>query len=146
KPDLYNSCSDPYGSNPPTSTGAPTQITPALAAMMDAAKLPAAFKNYRLTGVQKDYTNANTTPLGNSFVEFNAQVAAGQASCITCHSYAKINMVTNPPSRNNNFGPGPNQAATGTPTAMPTMPGADWQSQDFSWLLGILPQGGTTSK
>jgi hypothetical protein len=137
KPNLYNSCSDPFGSNPAASTGASTQITPALAAMMDQAQLPPAFKNYRLTGVQSNYVDANTTPLGNSFVEFNAQVPAGQASCITCHSYAQINTATTPAQRNNNFGPGQGQNATGTPTAMQ---GGDWHSQDFSWLLGILPE------
>jgi hypothetical protein len=136
KPNLYNSCSDPWGSNPAASTGGPTQQTPALAALMGQANLPAAFKNYRLTGVQNNFVDSNTTPLGNSFVEFNAQVPAGQASCITCHSYARFNSSTNPPTENPNFGPFPGDPATGqSPAAQ-----APWQSQDFSWLLGILPQ------
>lgn len=136
KPDLYNSCSDPWGSNPATSTGEMTQITPALAALMDQAKLASAFKNYRLVGVQNNFVDSNTTPLGNSFVEFNAEVPAQQASCITCHSYARFNSSTTPPQENPNFGPFPGDPATGqSPAAQPP-----WQSQDFSWLLGILPQ------
>jgi hypothetical protein len=135
KPDLYNSCSDPWGSNPAQSTGQRTQITPALAALMDQAKLAPAFRNYRLVGVQNNFVNSNTTPLGNSFVEFNAEVAAQQASCITCHSYARFDSSQTPPQENPNFGPFPNDPATGqSPAAQPP-----WQSQDFSWLLGILP-------
>lgn len=140
KPDLYNSCSDPWGSNPAQSTGQPTQITPALAALMDQAKLAPAFRNYRLVGVQNDFVNSNTTPLGNSFVEFNAEVAAQQASCITCHSYARFDSSQTPPTENPNFGPFPGDPATGqSPAAQPP-----WQSQDFSWLLGILPAEAST--
>ncbi|HET9766925.1 MAG TPA: hypothetical protein VFS60_08760 [Thermoanaerobaculia bacterium] len=135
KPDLYSSCSDPWGSNPATSTGDKTELTAPLAALMDQAKLAAALRNYRLVGVQNDFVNANTTPLGNSFVEFNAQVPALQASCITCHSYAQFNSSTTPPQENPNFGPFPNDPPTGqSPAAQPP-----WKSQDFSWLLGILP-------
>jgi hypothetical protein len=136
KPDLYNSCSDPWGSNPAQSTGQPTQITPALAALMDQANLAPAFRNYRLVGVQNDFVDSNTTPLGNSFVEFNAEVPAQQASCITCHSYARFDSSKTPPQENPNFGPFPGDPATGqSPAAQPP-----WQSQDFSWLLGILPE------
>jgi hypothetical protein len=135
KPDLYSSCSDPWGSNPAKSTGQPTQITPALAALMSQGKLAPAFQNYRLTGVQNNFVDSNTTPLGNSFVEFNARVAAQQASCITCHSYARFDSSQTPPQENPNFGPFPGDPATGqSPAAQ-----APWQSQDFSWLLGILP-------
>lgn len=140
KPDLYNSCSDPWGSNPAQSTGQPTQITPALAALMDRAKLAPAFRNYRLVGVQNNFVGSNTTPLGNSFVEFNAEVPAQQASCITCHSYARFDSSKTPPQENPNFGPFPGDPATGqSPAAQPP-----WQNQDFSWLLGILPQQAST--
>lgn len=140
KPDLYNSCSDPWGSHPAESTGQPTQITPALAALMDQARLAPAFRNYRLVGVQNNFVDSNTTPLGNSFVEFNAEVPAQQASCITCHSYARFDSSQTPPQENPNFGPFPGDPATGqSPAAQPP-----WQSQDFSWLLGILPQQAST--
>jgi hypothetical protein len=140
KPDLYSSCSDPWGSSPPQSTGQPTQITPALAALMDQAKLAPAFRYYRLVGVQNNFVDSNTTPLGNSFVEYNAQVPAQQASCITCHSYARFDSSQTPPQENPNFGPFPGDPATGqSPAAQPP-----WQSQDFSWLLGILPEQGST--
>ena len=58
--------------------------------------LATAFSNYRLTGVQTDFADPPSTggQLGSSFVEFNAQVGAGQASCITCHGYAQRNVLT----------------------------------------------------
>lgn len=141
-PSLYNSCSDPWGSTPATSTGADTAQTQELAALMKAAGLPAAFSNYRLVGVQIDYVGAQTTPLGNSFTEFNAQVAPQQASCITCHSYAEFNDAVSPAAENPNFGAFPGTPATGVPsTTVPPLPTGSWQSQDRSWLLGILPAG-----
>ena len=63
-PSLYSACTDSFGSNPATSQGADTALTPAVSAMMAAAKLPAALANYRLTGAQTDYVNATVTPLG----------------------------------------------------------------------------------
>lgn len=139
-PDLYNSCSDPWGSDPATSTGEPTNRTPALEQLMRAAKLPKAFENYRLVGVQTDYVDAQTTLLGNSFVELNAEVPAQQASCITCHSYAQFDDSQTPPVENPNFGAFPKTPPTGTPvTQQPPVPPGSWQSQDFSWMLGIMP-------
>lgn len=141
KPDLYSSCSDSWGSSPPTSTGEPTQLTPALAALMGEANLAAAFRNYRLVGVQTNFVDTNTTPLGNSFVEFNAQVPAQQASCITCHSYAQFDSSQTPPVENPNFGAFLGTPAVGDPVnTQPPVPPGSWQSQDFSWLLGIMPQ------
>ncbi len=141
-PTLYSSCSDSWGSDPAASTGSSTKLTPALAALMQAAKLPAAFQNYRLVGTQTDFVDKNTTLLGNSFTEFNAGVSALQASCITCHSYARLNVAPAQPVENPNFGAFPNTPATGNPSfTQPPLPPSDWQSQDFSWLLGIMPTG-----
>ncbi len=142
KPDLYSSCSDGFGSDPAASTGEATQQTPALKALMDAANLAPAFRNYRLVDVQDDFVDAETTKLGNSFVEFNAQVPAQQASCITCHFYAQFDSGQTPPCENPNFGPFPASGSfQGSPaTGQPALPPGAWQNQDFSWLLGILSQ------
>ena len=105
---------------------------------MTDAGLPPVFGNYRLVGVQSEYIgNATTgarTFLGNSFVEFNAGVLPGQASCITCHSNAVFDGGTTPPKKNPNFGPFPDMPTVG----MPALP-ANWTSQDFSWMLGAMP-------
>lgn len=139
-PALYNECNDPWGSNPPTSTGSATEQTPELAALMKAADLPPAFANYRLVGVQTDYVDEQTTPLGNSFVELNAQVLPQQASCITCHAYAQFNASTSPPTENPNFGAFPGTPPVGQPVnTQPPVPPGSWQAQDFSWLIGIFP-------
>lgn len=138
-PDLYNSCSDPWGSNPAASTGANTEPTAALTALMTQANLPKALLNYRLVAAQSAYVTANNAPiqLGNSFVEFNAQVLPHQASCITCHSYA---MVSTKAKENPNFGAFPGTPSIGTPgQAPPPSGGGTWVSQDFSWMLGIMP-------
>ncbi len=138
-PQLYSSCEDPWGSNPSTSTGNDTDATANLKNLLTDAGLPPVFGNYRLVGVQSEYIgNANTgerTFLGNSFVEFNAGVLPGQASCITCHSNAVFNGGTTPPTKNSNFGPFPDMPAVG----MPAIP-ANWTREDFSWLLGVMPQ------
>jgi hypothetical protein len=138
-PDLYNSCNDPWGSNPATSTGANTGLTPALASLMTSANLPKALQNYRLVAAQSSYVAANNAPvqLGNSFVEFNAQVLPHEASCMTCHSYA---MVSTKAQENPNFGPFPGLPFIGTPgQAPPPAGGGTWVNQDFSWMLGIMP-------
>jgi hypothetical protein len=112
---------------------------------MARAGLNAVFNNYRLTGAQTEFVNAQGTPilLGNSFTEFNAFVSPGQASCITCHNYAFAG--------NADFGgplPGPppwpstgyacNQTKP-TASCLPT-PGQTWTSEDFSWMLGLMPK------
>jgi hypothetical protein len=137
-PNLYSSCEDPWGSDPASSTGQSTNATAKLKALMKDAGLPAVFGNYRLVGVQSEYIgNAATgerTFLGNSFVEFNAGVSPGQASCITCHANAVFNGRETPPKENPHFGPFPDMPAVG----MPAIP-ANWTAQDFSWLLGTMP-------
>ncbi|MGO9261566.1 MAG: hypothetical protein ACLQU1_35470 [Bryobacteraceae bacterium] len=130
-PNLYDSCNDPWGSNPATSTGQTTDATAALAALMKAANLPDVFSNYRLVGVQTDFVDSAKKPihLGNSFVEFNAGVPPHKASCMTCHSSAMI-LAGPPPTQK-----GCCLVAIGNPPAPP--PKAI--SQDFSWMLGIMP-------
>jgi hypothetical protein len=138
RPDLYNACNDPWGSVPASSTGAATAATPALAALFQAAgaAFPPALQNYRLTGVQTEFNDPVTSAgvLGSSFVEFNANVPAGQASCITCHSNALYNITKAPNGVNPNGGPFPGGAAVGQPTPPPS---ADWKPLDFSWFLGF---------
>jgi hypothetical protein len=137
KPDLYNSCNDPYGSNPATSTGADTAVTQPLSDLMTQAGLSKAFLNYRLVAAQTAYLDSNQQPtqLGNSFVEFNAGVKPHQASCITCHAYATIR-------------PAAKENSCCTFTAMIGTPNAAQQqaiSQDFSWMIGFGPSLAATS-
>lgn len=138
RPDLYNACNDPWGSAPANSTGAATAATPALAALFQAAgaALAPSLQNYRLTGVQTEYSDPTTSSgvLGSSFVEFNANVPAGQASCITCHSYALYDITKAPNGVNPNGGPFPGGAPVGQPTPPPS---ASWKPLDFSWFLGF---------
>jgi hypothetical protein len=144
-PNLYNSCNDPWGSDPATSSGQTTAATAALTTLMSQAGLPKPFLNYRLVAAQSAYVDANGKPiqLGNSFVEFNAQVLPHQASCITCHSYALVSTTAN---ENPNFGNFPGTPPIGTPgtAPLPAQGGGTWVSQDFSWMLGIMPK--TASK
>ncbi|HYX29970.1 MAG TPA: hypothetical protein VE863_15620 [Pyrinomonadaceae bacterium] len=130
-PNLYSNCNDPWGSDPAVSTGQTTSQTTALTNLMTQAGLAKEFFNYRLTGVQIAYLDANNNAiqLGNSFVEFNASVLPHQAACMTCHSYAQ---VTTPGTQQAFFGP-PN---IGTPRPTP----AGNYSEDFSWFLGFMPQ------
>lgn len=134
KPDLYNACNDPWGSSPAASTGAATQPTAALAALFRGAgaALDPSFQNYRLTGTQTEFTDpvASKGVLGSSFVEFNAGVDPGQASCITCH-----NSALRDPSTGKTLTQGaPYGNQVGPPTAPP---GPQWKPLDFSWFLGF---------
>lgn len=139
-PKLYSSCNDPWGSNPASSAGPNTAATKNLTNLMDQAGLAPEFRNYRLVGVQTDYDQPVATKgmLGNSFVEFNAQVLPQQASCITCHAYAAINITTNPPASGTG-GPLGNGPFVGKPVFPPVKPGSDWKQVDFSWMLGFMP-------
>lgn len=136
-PKLYNSCTDAWGSNPPNSTGNDTKPTAALSALFDAAgiALDPSFRNYRLTGTQTVYDQPTTSAgvLGSSFVEFNADVPAQQASCITCHNYAQ-RQPTPPPAGSTPPGGAPQgDANVGTPSQLP----AAYKPLDFSWFLGF---------
>ncbi len=141
---LYNLCADSWGTTSSSAYG-PGQTPPqsaALADIMKAAKLPAVFNNYYLTAAQTEHVvNGQPTQLGNSFVEFNAGVEPHQASCITCHNYAYAGTVnvgfplTGWPS----IGYACNTPGA-TASCVPSYPGAKtWTSEDFSWLLGIMP-------
>lgn len=147
KAELYGACNDSWGSNPATSTGANTDPTKALSALFDGAgeALSPSFKNYRLTGVQVNFEDptANKGQLGSSFVEFNAQVLPGQASCITCHSYAQRTLTAGAGFKVGQTPPGGPYTSkgntVGTPSAPP--PGTNFKSLDFSWFLGFgVPQ------
>ena len=141
-PKLYSPCMDAWGSNPAQSEGSDTQATPALAELFDkaGAVLDPSFKNYRLTGTQTEYSQPVVSKgnLGNSFVEFNAQVDPQQASCITCHNYAQRTTVAikRPPTPVGTTPPGSapaGSASVGTPTPLP----AAYKPLDFSWFLGF---------
>jgi hypothetical protein len=151
-PKLYDTCFDPWGtkSSTPYAKGQPVPPqSPQLQQAMTAAGLNKAFNNYYLTGVQTEFvSNGQPVPLGSSFVEFNADVKPGQASCITCHRYAYFDgKAPNPPGApEDNFGgPPKGWSAVGyacnkpkpsdncTPVVKPST------SQDFSWMLGLMP-------
>ena len=154
-PNLYSTCFDPWGttSSTPYAKGqsVPPQSQP-LQQLMSAAGLNPVFKNYYLTGAQTLFVDGGKpVPLGSSFVEFNAGVFPGQASCITCHRYAYFdgknpNQNTPPSTLEDNFGgAAAGWSATGyacssnpasgncTPVAVGST------SQDFSWMLGLMP-------
>lgn len=143
KADLYGSCNDTWGSNPATSTGQNTEATAALATLFEGAgaALNPSFRNYRLTGVQINFPDpqVNKGQLGSSFVEFNADVLPGQASCITCHSYAQRTLVAGAGFKVGQTPPGAPFTSTdhwvGTPSPAPK--GTDFKPLDFSWFLGF---------
>lgn len=149
-PKLYNSCFDPWGttSKVPYGKGKTVPQSQPLQQLMADFKLNAAFKNYYLTGVQTQFVDAKKKPipLGSSFVEFNAGVFPGQASCITCHKYAYFDGKNASPGPEDNFGGAPNGWAsvgyacnTKNPkgNCTPVVPKST--SQDFSWMLGLMP-------
>jgi hypothetical protein len=150
-PKLYDTCFDPWGttSKAPYGKGQTVPQSTQLQSLMTSAKLNKAFSNYYLTGVQTQFVDSKgaPVPLGSSFVEFNAGVPPGQASCITCHRYAYYDGT--PVSPEDNFGGPPNgwpgvgyacnQNQTGNCT--PVVPNST--SQDFSWMLGLMPADGT---
>ena len=144
---LYNECYDPWGTTSKTPYGKGVKATqsPQLQQLMASANLNKAFYNYYLTGVQTTFVDGNgkPIPLGSSFIEFNAGVPPGQASCITCHKYAYFDGK--PVSPENNFGgPPPGWPSVGyacnknqNGNCTPVTPGSI--SQDFSWMLGLMP-------
>jgi hypothetical protein len=168
-PALYSACRDSWGSSPAIGTGQNTDLSVSLKALMTLAgpRLKSQFQNYRLVGAQgfqgvpSDFldTEKNPIPLGSSFVEFNAGVLPQQASCISCHATAMLVTSgsvpnTKPPSPENpNFSPFP--AVLNVTPPYPGVPpvgganppvgptaaqgGGTWKSQDFSWMLGIMP-------
>jgi len=150
-PNLYDSCFDPWGTTSKTPYGKGTTVpqSPALRQLMASANLNKAFNNYYLTAVQTEFVDGSgkAIPLGNSFVEFNASVPPGQASCITCHRYAYYDGNPVPPGHvEDNFGGPPGgwsavgNACSTNPKATCTPPVPNSISQDFSWMLGLMPQ------
>jgi hypothetical protein len=150
KPNLYSLCYDPWGttSKQPYGPNQTPKQSAALAQLMcptpSTCVINPVFKNYFLTGVQTQFVNVQgkPIPLGNSFTEFNAFVSPGQASCITCHNYAYAGTPVS-----SLGGPLPGWPPTGyacnqpNPKASCLPPSGDnWSSEDFSWLLGIMPQ------
>lgn len=146
-PRLYNECFDPWGTTAkvPYGKGQTVPPSPQLLQLMASADLNKAFANYYLTSVQTEFVTSTgkPVPLGSSFVEFNAGVPPGQASCITCHKYAYFDGK--PVSPENNFGgPPAGWAAVGyacntnqNGNCTPVTPKST--SQDFSWMLGLMP-------
>lgn len=146
-PKLYSACFDPWGttSKVPYVKGTTVPQSPQLQQLMASANLNKAFNNYYLTGVQTQFVDGKgaAIPLGSSFVEFNAGVNPGQASCITCHRYAYFDGTQKSPE--NNFGGPPNGwPAVGyacnknqNGNCTPVTPNST--NQDFSWMLGLMP-------
>ncbi len=132
----FGPCNDPYGSTPAVSNGGAagfTKLTPQVAALMRSAHLAAPFANYRMDGVQVDFTDAAGAPtyLGNSIIEGeNVGMTYNTASCITCHSVSSIKTdgtdgitvlaaLPNPP--------------VGPKYVIP----AGWIARDFVWSMGL---------
>jgi hypothetical protein len=154
---LYGACFDPWGttSSAPYDKGQIAHQSPELHEAMAAAQLNPAFRNYFLTGVQTLFVDNYGKPvqLGNSFVEFNQGVPPGKSSCITCHQYAHFDGK---------------QPSQGAPEAGFGRPPQGWPSvgyacnknqdgnclpedsksttQDFSWMLGLMPYSDTGAK
>jgi hypothetical protein len=136
----FGNCNDPWGSNPATSSGGAagfTQLTPALQSLMTQANLAPEFLNYRLDGVQTDFTTANGAPtfLGNSVIEGeNVGMKKNTASCITCHSESAIQKTGTDNIRFLTAKVGP---------AFKVPPG--WIARDFVWSMALACPGGIQS-
>ena len=156
-PKLYGACLDIWGttSSQPYGKGQTPRQSPELRQAMAEAHLNPAFSNYFLTGVQTQFVDTYGKPvqLGNSFIEFNQGVAPGKSSCITCHQYASFDGKQ--PAHGapeNNFGIPPrgwpsvgyacNQKQNESCT--PVVPNAT--TQDFSWMLGLMPYTDAVAK
>jgi hypothetical protein len=129
----FGACNDPWGSNPAASSGGQggiTQATPALQNLMTQANLAPEFANYRLDGVQTDFTTANGAPtfLGNSVIEGeNVGMKKDQASCITCHSVSTIQ----------NTGVDGLSILPHAPVGPKFQPPAGWIARDFVWSMAL---------
>jgi hypothetical protein len=118
-------CTDYFGSNPPMTHGANTQLTPQLAALMVAANLAPEWFNYRLDAVQTGFLTP--TLLGNSIIEGeNAGVPLTQSSCITCHSVSSVKSD----------GTDGITLLNSNPVGLPVpLPSNAWIRRDFVWSL-----------
>jgi hypothetical protein len=150
-PNLYSTCFDPWGttSSTPYGKGQTVPQSQQLQQLMTSAGINPVFKNYYLTGVQTQFVaDGKPVPLGSSFVEFNAGVPPGQASCITCHKYAYFDgqKPQKPTQPEDNFGgaaagwSATGYACSSNPSSGNCTPVAvNSTSQDFSWVLGLMP-------
>jgi hypothetical protein len=116
-------CKDSWGSNPATTSGTATQLTASLSALMTSAKVAPEWHNYRLDGVQTDFTDgANPSRLGNSIIEGeNVGGPMQKSSCITCHQFSTI--------RTDGLAPMEPSFTIGNPLPLP----AGMISRDFVW-------------
>jgi hypothetical protein len=155
-PKLYGACLDPWGttSKQRYAKGKTAQQSPELRQAMAEMHLNPAFSNYFLTGVQTQFVDNYGKPIqmGNSFVEFNQGVPPGKSSCMTCHQYAHFDGKQPLHGEvEGNFGRPPqgwpsvgyacnqNQNDNCLPAA------ANSTTQDFSWMLGLMPYSDATA-
>lgn len=122
-------CQDSWGSNPPATNGANTQLSTALAALMQSANLAPEWTNYRLDGVQIDFVDGSgkATILGNSVIEGDNAgnpTLMKSSSCITCHDLSTISA------KGQGLSP---DFIVGPPQAVP--PG--YARRDFVWSLAL---------
>jgi len=120
-------CSDKFGSKPANSNGLNTRLTENLARLMDAANLAPEWRNYRLDGVQTDFTQPKL--LGNSVIEAeNAGVPLTQASCISCHAVSSVK----------DDGTDGITLLNSNPVGKPErLPSKAWIRRDFVWSLSM---------
>src|ERR1035437_3002479 len=132
----FGPCTDSWGSNPATSSGGAdgfTAQTQATADLMKQGNLAPEFFNYRLDGVQIDFTGADGKPtfLGNSIIEGeNVGLKMNQSSCITCHSVSSIK--SDGLDGFNTFINLPNP-----PVGRQYQVSAGWIARDFVWSMGL---------
>jgi hypothetical protein len=165
-------CNDTFGATPPSTAphvpdnqGNPhvneqypnCTKSPALAALLAAAKIDAAFTNYCLKGSQTDFTDAQgvKTRLGNSVTEAGF---VDSASCISCHGTAAFSFVTGGWSMNRIFSynstpigvTGPLDAGQFWlyPDKDPMRPqdAAIFKSSDFVWSIPLCAVNDATGK
>ena len=124
----FGSCQDAWGSAPATSSGGTagfTSQTPAVQQLMMQANLAPEFANYRLDGVQTDFSTP--TFLGNSIIEGeNVGMRRDTVSCISCHSESSIKT----------------DGTDGSPNALwgqQFHPPTGWIARDFVWSLSLAP-------
>ena len=131
----YLTAQDTFGLD---AKGEPSQ---ALLALFKQYGIDAAlWSNYRLDGVQVDFTNAMGQPiiLGNSVTEFGFQTTS---SCMTCHARATTNVAGN--GSLSVFDPH-NQSYHGAPDpewyfSSLTPPSQSYLPLDFSWAVALCP-------
>jgi len=127
-------CHDRWGSTPAVSSGGPTGFThqtSAVHALMKQAGLAAEFFNYRLDGVQVNFTGPGGKPtyLGNSVIEGeNVGMTHNTASCITCHSVSSIKTDGTD---------GASLLSTATTVGPKYSLPAQFVARDFVWSMGL---------